>query len=61
LAYGSHGSQDFTVPYDWAKSSIESLRLNNPAVIFNTFPDGHNVSQENFEAILKWISATNLE
>ena len=61
LAYSSHGLKDFTVPYDWAKSSIEVLKENNPKVVFNTYPDGHNVSSENFESILNWIKKTNLE
>ena len=61
LAYCSHGLNDFTVPYDWAKSSIETLKKNNPKVVFNTYPDGHNVSPENFESIHYWIKKTNLE
>ena len=61
LAYSSHGLNDFTVPYDWAKSSILTLKENNPKVIFNTYPDGHNVSPENFESILNWIKRTTLE
>ena len=61
LAYSSHGIKDFTVPYDWAKSSIQTLKENNPKVVFNTYPDGHNVSPENFESILFWIKKTTLE
>ena len=61
LAYSSHGLNDFTVPYDWANSSILSLKENNPKVVFNTYPDGHNVSPENFESILNWIKKTTLE
>ena len=61
LAYSSHGIKDFTVPYDWAKSSILTLKENNPKVVFNSYPDGHNVSPENFESILNWIKKTTLE
>ena len=61
LAYSSHGLNDFTVPYDWAKSSILTLKENNPKVVFNSYPDGHNVSPENFESILNWIKKTTLE
>ena len=61
LAYSSHGLNDFTVPYDWAKSSILTLKENNPKVVFNTYPDGHYVSPENFESILNWIKRTTLE
>ena len=60
LAYGSHGLNDFTIPYNWAQSSIELLKENNPKVFFNTYPDGHNVSPENFESILNWIAKTTL-
>ncbi|MDA0200539.1 MAG: dienelactone hydrolase family protein [Bacteroidetes bacterium] len=59
LAYASHGINDVTVPYEWAKNSIEQIKKNNPSVSFNSYPDGHNVSPENFRDILKWLSDTN--
>lgn len=61
LAYASHGTQDSTVPFDWAESSINALKVNNPQLCFNTYPDGHNVSQENFSDLMKWLSKTNLD
>jgi phospholipase/carboxylesterase len=61
LAYASHGTNDPTVPYEWAESSIGELRINNPKTEFNTYPDGHNVSPENFKDLLEWISKTNLD
>ena len=60
MAYASHGTSDPTVPYDWAESSVGELRMNNPNVTFNSYPDGHNVSTENFRDLLEWISKTNL-
>ena len=48
------------IPHELAKSGVEFLKKNNPDVTFNTYPDGHNVSQENFESILNWIRETNL-
>ena len=60
LAYCSHGLNDLTIPYEWAQTSIESLKKNNPKVFFNTYPNGHNVSPENFESILSWIIKTTL-
>ena len=30
LSYASHGTNDPTVPYEWAESSIGELRINNP-------------------------------
>ena len=61
LAYASHGKSDSTVPYDWAVSSINKLHKKNPQLTFNTYPDGHNVSPENFRDLLKWLSKTNLD
>lgn len=61
LAYASHGINDPTVPYAWAKNSIEQLKASNPKVTFNSYPDGHNVSPENFKDILQWLSNTNLD
>lgn len=60
LAYASHGTNDPTVPYKWAESSVNELRSNNPKVTFNSYADGHNVSQENLRDLLEWISKTNL-
>ena len=59
LAYGSHGTLDTTVPFDLAESSIKALQANNPQVFFKAYPDGHNVSQENFRDLLEWLSKTN--
>ncbi|MGB2312337.1 MAG: alpha/beta hydrolase [Flavobacteriaceae bacterium] len=61
LAYASHGTNDSTVPYQWAESSVNQLRMNNPKTSFNSYPDGHNVSPENFRDLLEWISKTNLD
>ena len=55
IAYSSHGINDPVIPFDWAKTSIESLKENNPNVVFNSFQDAHNVSQENFQSILNWL------
>ena len=55
IAYSSHGTNDPVIPFDWAKTSIESLKENNPNVVFNSFQDAHNVSQENFQNILNWL------
>jgi len=60
LAYCSHGLNDSTIPYEWAQKSIGLLMENNPKVFFNTYPNGHNVSPENFESILNWIKKTTL-
>ena len=55
IAYSSHGTNDPVIPFDWAKTSIESLKENNPNVVFNSFQAAHNVSQENFQSILNWL------
>jgi phospholipase/carboxylesterase len=61
LAYASHGTQDTTVPFAWAEKSITTLKDINPAVCFNAYPDGHNVSSDNFKDLLEWLSNTNLD
>lgn len=60
LAYASHGKDDPTVPYQWAWSSINILRKKNLQITFNSYPDGHNVSPENFKDLMEWLSKTNL-
>ena len=44
IAYSSQGTNDTVIPFDWAKTSIESLKENNHNVVFNSFQDSHNVS-----------------
>ena len=61
LAYASHGTNDQTIPYQWSESSVNKLRLNNPKISFNSYPDGHNISPENLRDLLLWISKTNLD
>ena len=61
LAYASHGTNDQTIPYQWSETSVNKLRLNNPKISFNSYPDGHNVSPENLRDLLLWISKTNLD
>ena len=61
LAYASHGTNDQTIPYQWSETSVNKLRLNNPKISFNSYPDGHNVSPENMRDLLLWISKTNLD
>ena len=61
LAYASHGTNDPTVPYQWAESGITKLKINNPEIVFNSYRDGHNVSPEDFKGLLEWISKTNLD
>lgn len=59
LAFASHGTQDATVPFAWAASSVKTLQKNNTGVTFNTYPEGHNVSPENFRDLLNWLKITD--
>ena len=61
LAYASHGTNDLTIPFNWAESCLNELRKRNPNVKFNSYTDGHNVSPENLRDLLEWISKTNLD
>jgi len=61
LAHASHGTNDQTIPYQWSETSVNKLKLNNPKISFNSYPDGHNVSPENLRDLLEWISKTNLD
>ena len=61
LAYASHGTNDPTVPYQWAESGITKLKINNPEIVFISYRAWHNVSPENFKGLLECISKTNLD
>ena len=60
LAYASHGIEDNVIPIEKAREFIVPISNNNSGIHYKEFNDGHNISQENFSELLKWIEKTNL-
>lgn len=55
VAFASHGSEDATLPIDYARESIGTLSIKNPAISYKEYPTGHTISQENFNDMLQWL------
>jgi phospholipase/carboxylesterase len=54
--FSSHGSVDQVIPVEWARKTPEVLNELGIECEFKEFPVGHGVSQDNFKAVLDWMS-----
>lgn len=43
--FQSHGTEDPTIPYSWAKSGADYLS-NNPSAVFHTYSMGHSINEK---------------
>lgn len=55
--FSSHGTQDPTLPVDWARKGIASLEKKELNVDYKEYPAGHGINQDNFTDLLKWLKA----
>jgi len=53
--YASHGQVDQVIPLEWAQKSPEFLKKLNISTMYQEFPVGHGVSQQNFFSFRKWL------
>ena len=60
LCYASHGKQDFTLPIELARNSIESLSEKYHNITYYEFNDGHHLSEESLNSFLTWLEKTKL-
>ena len=60
IAYAAHGIDDSVIQIERARKHILPLSQKYPEIEYHEFNDGHTVSQENFTALMQWISKTNL-
>jgi len=51
----SHGSVDTVIPVEWARKSIEYLKLNKITYIYREYPTGHGITPQNFVDLKEWI------
>ena len=56
-AFSSHGTQDPTLPVDWARKGIALVEQKKIAVHYKEYPAGHGINPENFADLLAWINA----
>lgn len=53
--YASHGQVDQVIPLEWAQKAPELLKKLGISFVFEEFPIGHGVSQQNFYSFRKWL------
>ena len=58
-AFISHGQHDQVLPYEWGLDAERFLEQKGAISTFMSYPEGHTVSQENYNDYTTWF--TNLE
>jgi len=54
--FSSHGTEDPTLPVEWARKGIALLEEKNLKVDYREYPAGHGINQENFSDLLAWLN-----
>lgn len=54
--YASHGQVDQVIPLEWAQKTPEFLTQMGIAHVYEEFPVGHGVSQQNFYSFRDWLT-----
>lgn len=55
--FSSHGTQDPTLPIEWARKGIRLLEKKELKVSYKEYPAGHGINQDNFTDLLSWLKA----
>ena len=53
--FSSHGTQDPTLSIEWARKGIASVEKKEINVAYKEYPQGHGISQDNFNDLLSWL------
>ncbi|MEZ4811059.1 MAG: alpha/beta fold hydrolase [Allomuricauda sp.] len=53
--YASHGQVDQVIPVEWAQRTPDFLKKLGVDFVYEEFPIGHGVSQQNFYSFRKWL------
>ncbi|GAB5557492.1 MAG: alpha/beta fold hydrolase [Schleiferiaceae bacterium] len=53
--FASHGLADNVIPIEWAKDSVVAIDQQNVDITFHEYPEGHGVSQANFQDLMHWL------
>ena len=54
-AFISHGEYDQVLPYEWGHEAERFLNQHGAASTFRSYPEGHTVSQENYNDFTTWF------
>ena len=55
--FSSHGTQDPTLPVEWARKGVALLKEKTLEVDYKEYPAGHGINQDNFTDLLSWLKA----
>lgn len=55
--FSSHGTQDPTLPIEWARKGIGLLEKKEISLAYKEYPQGHGINQDNFNDLLSWLKA----
>lgn len=55
--FSSHGTEDSTLPVDWARKGIALVEKKEINVDYKEYPAGHGINPENFADLLAWLKA----
>ena len=50
--FSSHGTQDPTLPIEWARKGIGLLEKKEISLAYKEYPQGHGINQDNFNDLL---------
>ncbi|MCH1418157.1 MAG: phospholipase [Flavobacteriaceae bacterium] len=55
--FSSHGTQDPTLPIEWARKGIALVEKKEISIAYKEYPQGHGINQDNFNDLLSWLKA----
>ena len=58
--FSSHGTQDPTLPIEWARKGIALVEKKEISVAYKEYPQGHGINQDNFNDLLSWLSLIHI-
>ena len=53
--FSSHGTQDPTLPIEWARKGIALVEKKEISIAYKEYPQGHGINQDNFNDLLSWL------
>lgn len=53
--FSSHGTEDPTLPVDWARKGIALVEKKEINVAYKEYPAGHSINPDNFADLLAWL------
>lgn len=55
--FSSHGTEDPTLPVNWARKGVDQLKAIKLNLKYKEYPAGHGINPENFSDLITWLKA----